>query len=102
MATPVPRHFLDKIEALIRSNKLVVFYGAGISKAPPSNLPLAKELRNYLLEKLLGSEDRQRFKAKFENVPLEAVIEVIDRNSEKFLPSLAELFQSAQPNRNHF
>lgn len=101
MARPTREQFLDKIERLIRSRKLIMFCGAGISVTPPSNLPLAKELRDNILEKLLRPDDWQHFKERFAEKPLESVIEIVDRNSKEFLPSLRRLFQSAQPNRNH-
>ena len=48
---------IDSIKSLAREKNLALFVGAGISKDPPSNLPLAGELKSYILEKLSSDEE---------------------------------------------
>ena len=97
----IAKDFLDEIESLIRGNKLSVFCGAGISCAPPSNLPLANELKLNIVGRLIGFERSQTLVDKLNKIPLELVIEIIDRNSAKFMPALGKLFHAPRPNRNH-
>lgn len=101
MSTPIPDALLDEIESLLRSGQLAVFCGAGISRSPPSNLPLASELTAFMLEGLLGPKHCISFKAKFDKLPLELLIEIIARNADTFLPVFAQVLHSAEPNRNH-
>ena len=86
----------------MQSKKLVIMCGSGVSSSPPSNLPLARELQEHILDKILGLQTCQRFVAKFKKVPLEAVIEVVERNSPQFLQALSLLLTSVQPNVDHY
>jgi tetratricopeptide (TPR) repeat protein len=92
---------LEELESLIRESKINFFYGAGISHASPSSLPLANELKLNIVERLVGPDRVLTITDRLDKVPLELVIEVIDRNSAKFMPALGKLFHSGQPNWNH-
>jgi tetratricopeptide (TPR) repeat protein len=93
--------FLKEIVSLFRESRLNVFCGAGISSAPPSNLPLANELKLNIVTRLVGHERSQMLANQLDKIPLELVIEIIDENSSRFIPALARLFHGTQPNRNH-
>jgi hypothetical protein len=97
----IDKELLKEIESLIRGNKLIVFCGAGISRASPSNLPLANELKLNIVGRLIGFERSQTLTDKLDKMPLELIIEIIDGNSEKFMPALGKLFHAPRPNRNH-
>lgn len=99
---PILQEFLDSIESLFQENRLSVFCGAGISNAIPSNLPLANELKFNIVGRLLGIERSQSLVEKLNRIPLEYVIEIIDRNSTGFLPALGRLFHAPTPNKCHF
>jgi tetratricopeptide (TPR) repeat protein len=89
------------------SGRLSLWVGAGVSRSDPSNLPLANELKFHILEKLCPDSDlRDRLlkggnlTTKITAYPLEATIHLISRH-HKVMETIAELFRSGSPNKNH-
>ena len=75
---------------------LAVFCGAGISKN--SGLPLANELKQYILEKLsVNKEDMKEIMSS--NLPFEAFIEIISENTD--ISKIFQIFEKGEPNINH-
>lgn len=102
---------LREIVESARLRRLAVLAGAGISRNPPSSLPLANDLKLYIVEKICSAANIARFygvrlgqegdiSKKIKSYPLEAMIEHISRNHE-ILSALAELFKTGSPNKNH-
>lgn len=90
------------IHSLVNLNRgeLAIFCGAGISKN--SGLPLAGELRNYILEQLIeDSHEVDLLIKKIEEVglPFEAFMETILKHRDDL--SLLGLFKEGNPNSNH-
>ena len=79
-----------------KEKEFAVFCGAGISKN--SGLPLANELKRYILEKLpIDKKDIEEVMAS--NFPFEAFIETISENTD--ISEILEIFQNGEPNTNH-
>lgn len=101
-------YFLERLTQAIVSKKLVLFLGAGISKNSPSNLPLAGEMRRYIIEKILDINKLKRdtllklLGKRVEGIiyPFEAFMEVLVQNSD-FLGFLIKVFSLGSPNRTH-
>lgn len=75
---------------------VAVFCGAGISKN--SGLPLANELKQYILEKLpIDKKDIEEIMAS--NLPFEAFMENISENID--ISKILEIFEKGEPNTNH-
>jgi tetratricopeptide (TPR) repeat protein len=99
---PIAKEFLDKIQSLFEEKRVSVFCGAGISNATPSNLPLANALKVDIVGRLLGQERLKSLIQKLNQIPLEYIIEIVDRNSTTFLPAMGKVFHAPVPNRDHF
>jgi len=103
-----PDCFVEWLAQAIVSKKLILFLGAGISKNPPSNLPLAGEMRRYVIEKNLdidkftGDTLLKLLGKRVEGIiyPFEAFVEVLVNNSN-FLGFLIEVFSLGSPNKTH-
>lgn len=93
-----------QIVDLLKKRQLVFFVGAGISMAPPSNLPAAGNLRDMVTQAVCerskvtrGCYDRIRSK----NLPLEVVFQMIyDRIGDHFFDCL-DVLDDGKPNDNH-
>jgi len=106
--------WMDSLVDFIKSKDLVLFVGAGISKNPPSNLPLANELRSFILEKISGKnkeirefyeenlKEEHEVGKKIFDYPLEGFFQILFHNSENFLKSLTKTFKYGNPNANHY
>ncbi|MFH1441374.1 MAG: tetratricopeptide repeat protein [Candidatus Omnitrophota bacterium] len=90
------KNYIPEISKLIRQKKIVVFYGAGISKN--SGLPLANELAQLILKKLCIN-DTDKDEILNSALPFEAFIEIISRNTD--VSSILEVFEKGEPNINH-
>jgi tetratricopeptide (TPR) repeat protein len=102
--TATEEDFLDYITKHISSNDLNLFVGAGISKDPPSNLPLAQEFRMYVYNKLCTCEKPLKVFGKYVNklssIPFESFIKIVVDESN-FFNSFLRIFKSGQPNKAH-
>ena len=97
--TDIMGHLEKDIQS--RKLRLSLFLGAGISKNPPSNLPLANEIRNRVLKKLFADEQLDAGTlSRFESYPFEAFVQVIAENSN-FLDYLITMYEMGEPNKNH-
>ena len=100
--------FLKRLLKTIKAKKLVLFLGAGISTNSPSNLPLASEMRESVINKVLDSNKLPKdalleLSGKKMNgitYPFEAFMEVLVKNSN-FLAFLTKLFGLGSPNKTH-
>ncbi|GEM_PF-722662 len=75
--------------------EVAIFCGAGISKN--SGLPLANELKEFILEKLFSSLSYEE-KEMFHHLPFESFMEVVSENSNE---KIWDIFKLGQPNSNH-
>src|SRR5215216_4633248 len=73
-------------------NEVAIFCGAGISKN--SGLPLANELKQYILRKLPIDEDGQNDIME-SNLPFEAFVETLSENAD--ISTLLSLFEHGEP-----
>jgi NAD-dependent SIR2 family protein deacetylase len=80
----------------LRSGELAIFCGAGISKN--SGLPLANELKQSILEKLL-IDKKGMDEVMNSNLPFEAFMESLSENSD--ITKILKIFREGNPNRNH-
>ena len=107
-------HWIGSIGKLIHSKALALFLGAGISKNPPSNLPLAGELRACILENLVTDQEMDvevlaKMKGEPDEMgkvayPFEYFIQTIDRGSgkrSKFLKHMITIYKAGYPNMCH-
>jgi len=79
-----------------KEKEFAVFCGAGISKN--SGLPLANELKQYILGKMsIDKEDIEEIMAS--NLPFEAFMETISENTD--ISKILEIFEKGEPNTNH-
>lgn len=95
--------FLDYVISRVNQKGLNLFLGAGISKDPPSNLPLAEEFRTYIFKKLCASEELSGvygFANKLGEIPFEKFIQIIVHGSN-FFDVLLRIFKSGKPNKTH-
>jgi len=97
-------NFQDYIISRVNQKGLNLFLGAGISKDPPSNLPLAEELRTYIFRKLCAygglSGVYDRFTNKLDEIPFEKFMQIIVHGSD-FFDVLLRIFKSGKPNKAH-
>jgi len=76
--------------------ELAIFCGAGISRN--SGLPLANELKQYVLRKLsVGKRDMEEIMVS--NLPFEAFMETISANTD--ILKIFEMFEEGEPDTNH-
>lgn len=80
----------------VRFGEWSVFCGAGISKN--SGLPLANELKQYILE-TLSLETANIDELMNANLPFEVFMETISENEDIY--TLLDIFQNGEPNTNH-
>ena len=81
---------------ILEFKDFAIFCGAGISKN--SGLPLANELKQYILEKLfIDKKDRDEVMAS--NLPFEAFMETLSENSD--ILKILHIFEKGEPNTNH-
>ena len=102
---------LVEIDDSVRSGEMSLWVGSGISHEPPSALPLANELKFYVLEQICDIGDlRGLYESrlqegkdigeKIRSYPLEAFLEGISENHD-ILGSIAEAVRRGSPNSNH-
>jgi tetratricopeptide (TPR) repeat protein len=87
----------------IRNRKVIFFLGAGISKN--SGLPLAKELKSYLLKRLCDDLQLAYLHEKCLNnvsLPFESFIQIFVDYPKGFFGSFLEIYKLGKPNANHF
>jgi hypothetical protein len=103
---------LREISNSAASKRLAIWVGAGISHDPPSALPLANELKSFLLSEICQGGSLRDFHEQrllngkdigetLRTYPLEAFIESLSKNHD-ILNMMAEVFRSGSPNKNHF
>lgn len=90
------KKLLDSLDIMER-NQIAVFCGAGISKN--SGLPLAQELKGYLLSKL-QIEKKDIKEIMVSNLPFEIFMETISEQAD--ISELLNLYKIGKPNVNHF
>jgi len=98
------KDFIDDLVKLFGSGKfkLSLILGAGISKNPPSNLPLAAEIRHLVLAKLFANQtiDKDALSKLEKAYPFEAFVQILAENSN-FIDYLLKIFKLGEPNKNH-
>jgi hypothetical protein len=104
-------YVVEEIIEGFRLRKLSLWVGSGISRDPPAALPLANELKSYVLRQVCDTKDlREVYEnrlmdekdigTKIRSYPLEAFIERISE-THSILDSIAKLFRLGDPNDNH-
>lgn len=102
---------LEQIRNSLSLKRLSLWVGAGISRDAPSALPLANELKPFLLaaicesgtlrnfheERLLSGKD---IEVALKEYPLEAFIENLSE-SHNLLNMVSEIFRGGSPNKHH-
>ncbi len=73
-----------------------ILCGAGISK--PSGLPLAKEVKQHILEKM-SVDDEDTDKIMNSNIPFEAFMEAVSGNAD--ISEILDIYKHGEPNTNH-
>lgn len=102
---------LELIAQSAGSRRLSIWAGSGISLRAPASLPLANELKFYIVRKICEDpvlsklyENRlaegKDLGKKIEQYPFEAFIELISRHNS-ILESIAGVFRGGSPNKNH-
>lgn len=100
---------LEQLVERIGIEEVAIFCGAGISKNPPSNLPLARDLRKSIVESLIDvnifeEEVRRKLEGGLGErgirYPLEAFLQTVDANAP-FIDTLIEIYRLGKPNKNH-
>jgi tetratricopeptide (TPR) repeat protein len=95
------KDLMNHLAQSIHERRLCFFLGAGISKNPPANMPLAKDLRLSIMRKLLDKKEfGWNLKKKLLNYPFEAFLQVVSGDSE-ILESMIRIFRHGKPNKNH-
>lgn len=96
--------FLKYIADQINSKSLNFFLGAGISKNPPSDLPLASEFRDHFFKEVCIGEGREavyfNFRNKLFTIPFEGFASTIIYGSN-FFECFTRVFSHGKPNKNH-
>lgn len=87
----------DTLLDSIRSQKTIVFCGAGISLN--SGLPLSKDFVYYVLDKI-GVPENESNDIWNSNLPFESFFEILQKGSD--LTKLFEMFQLGKPNITHY
>lgn len=89
--------------------KPLLFLGAGVSYAPPSALPLAKDLKNTFFEALISEPQMEAIVNELPDNPLDTLSSpelVYNATSEYATALVPQIFQAAldcdQPNINHW
>lgn len=102
---------LEQITNSAISNRLSIWAGAGVSCNPPACLPLARELKFHILERICSDGSlHELYKnrlyqngdigSKIEEYPFEAFIECIARDYE-ILDAILTMLRAGSPNENH-
>lgn len=87
---------MSEISKSIKEKEVGIFCGAGISKN--SGLPLANEIKQYILKKLpIDEKDIQEIISS--NLPFEVFIEIISENTD--ISRILKIFEIGEPNTNH-
>lgn len=105
-------------EIFIEFNKsisFVFFVGAFVSRKEPTNIPMANELKDAILNSILNANKKVRdrinevidirsvsFKKRFEKVPLEQIMNDLIKLSNYFPAQLLSFIAQSKPNQNHF
>jgi tetratricopeptide (TPR) repeat protein len=83
----------------------VFFLGAGISKAPPAQLPLAGELVRAIIETLSQNEyllsQKKSMLKDLERIRLEVLLQLMYEQIGKASLETLEVFKDGEPNTNH-
>lgn len=89
-------NYIAGISKSIGEKELALFCGAGISKN--SGLPLANELKRYILGKL-AIDEKDMAEILYSALPFEAFMEAISENVD--ISKLLDMFKEGKPNTNH-
>ncbi|MDH5415335.1 MAG: tetratricopeptide repeat protein, partial [Flavobacteriaceae bacterium] len=98
---------IPKIIEDINQYGVNLFIGAGISKDPPSDLPLADEFRSYTFNKLCLLSQSKLKRLKFINelrdIPFEYYIQILNEEPGQvgFFECFLKILNSGKPNWNH-
>lgn len=96
---------LDKILGHLRDGNAIILCGAGVSKGPPSNLPLWSEIRSHLIQSLFsGSRITAHYShySKRLSLPMELVLQIIYEEVSEYVFSLLNLLNITKYNNNHW
>jgi hypothetical protein len=102
---------LQEIADSARSRQLSLWAGAGVSRDPPSALPLANELKFCILEQVCdvgglralydhSLRSERDIGKNIETYPFEAFVELVCETHD-VLDAIAEVFRGGHPNKNH-
>ena len=90
----------------MRKGDLLFFVGAGISKASPAQLPLARELVQAIIETLLRNEyflsRKNRILKDLESIRLEVFLQLMYEQIGKASLQTLGVLKEGEPNLNHF
>lgn len=104
MATQLSNTLLNELIASGLQRNLTIFAGAGISAAPPTNLPLARGMTHAIVGGLCGwraGKENDSFWMAVDRLRPERLLSILHgvMGEEAFTP--LRLLGGAQPNRNH-
>ena len=104
VSTTSQKDFLEYLLKRISSKSLNLFLGAGISKKPPSNLPLAADFRACFFKELCTQERLaevfNNYLSKLDRIPFESFVTSIVSDSN-FFDCFVKIFGFGAPNKNH-
>jgi tetratricopeptide (TPR) repeat protein len=96
--------FLKYLLKRVSARSLNLFVGAGISKNPPSNLPLASEFRTHFFKEVCTQEKLAEvyvnYQSKLDKIPFESFATSIISDTN-FIDTFIRIFSFGMPNKNH-
>ena len=104
VSTTSQNDFLEYLLKRISSRNINFFLGAGISKNPPSNLPLATDFRDFFFKEICSQEGLpevfKHYSPKLLKIPFESFVSSIVSDSD-FFECFVRIFGFGAPNKNH-
>ena len=88
----------------IKAKNVIFWVGAGISRNPPSSLPLGNELKFEILTRLCYDEDlevaiseKTEAYRRLRDYPLEAFLQTLEDSDIKILPTVQKIYSKGEP-----
>lgn len=111
--TTAKRFSKQIITLLSNPARLVFFTGAGISRNPPSSLPLARDVKLQLIKAICNGDDnpcishfyrlhKHRISTLLQNISMESIFEILRVRSQlNVIKLVTKLFGATEPNDTH-